>query len=256
MALPTTIEKDTLWKGIIEELFEDFMHYFFPEWAAQHIDFSRAPEFLDKELSELIADNNSNKRYADKLVKVHSKEGKEHRILIHIEVQGYKDEDFAERMFTYFYRIRDRYQQNILAFALFTDDKPDFAPNEYRYEYHTTRNIYQFDTFKLLNKSDAELNIPNNLFSVVMLTAKKALEKQHLQDAAQLRWKRDLVMELQTAKYSTQKIRQLLNFIRFYVRFEQNDSLLTFNNEVQQILKQRKSMGLEEAILEEVKQKG
>jgi hypothetical protein len=29
----TGIKQDSLWKGIIEDLFEDFLLYFYPEWA-------------------------------------------------------------------------------------------------------------------------------------------------------------------------------------------------------------------------------
>lgn len=87
----TDISKDTLWEGIIEDLFEDFCYYFFPEWAARVPDFSQNPEFLDKELDEIYPEKNAEKRYADKLVKVFTKQGDTQWLLIHIEVQGYRD---------------------------------------------------------------------------------------------------------------------------------------------------------------------
>lgn len=49
------------------------------------------------------------------------KNGTEHWFLIHIEVQGYQDSDFAKRMFQYAYRIMDRYGRPIAALAIFTD---------------------------------------------------------------------------------------------------------------------------------------
>ena len=53
-------------------------------------------------------------KFVDKLVKVFTRTGKEKWILIHIEVQGYQDRDFAKRKFTYFYRILDKYDKPVL----------------------------------------------------------------------------------------------------------------------------------------------
>ena len=38
-------------------------------------------------------------------------------ILVHIEVQGYADKEFPERMFRYFYRIFDKYNEKIVTFS-------------------------------------------------------------------------------------------------------------------------------------------
>ena len=60
-----------------------------------------------------------------------------------------------------------------------------------------------------------DILIPGNPFSVVMLTAKKALDKQNLTDHQQLIWKKSLIQALKDAEYSSQKTRQILHFIRF-----------------------------------------
>ncbi len=106
------ITKDILWKGILEDLFEEFLLYFYPE-SNEIFDFSKGFEFLDKELEQLMFPSSTKYRIADKLVKVHTIEGEEKWVLIHLEVQGYEDKQFAERMFTYYYRIWDKYQQKI-----------------------------------------------------------------------------------------------------------------------------------------------
>lgn len=250
----TNISKDTLWKGIIEDLFEDFCHYFFPDWARTVPDFSQNPEFLDKELDEIYPENKAQKRYADKLIKVFTKQGQAQWLLIHIEVQGYQDTAFAQRMFTYFYRILDRYKQKIMSIAIFTDDNKHFKPQKFIYEYEKTKNTYEFDTFKILEKMEQELSIPNNPFSIVMLTARRALQKQNLADNQQLVWKKDLVLALRKANYSKDTIRQILNFIRYYVKFKEPDNLEELNQNIQETFKQRKNMGIEEAILHEVKE--
>jgi hypothetical protein len=63
--------------------------------------------FLDKELSELFPEleKQGGNRFVDMLVKVFLKNGNEEWILVHIEIQGGSDKNFAERMFQYWYRI-------------------------------------------------------------------------------------------------------------------------------------------------------
>ena len=89
---------DSAWKEVIENLFEDFLQFFFPDIFAD-IDFSNGYEFLNKELSSIVKDNKIGRRFADELVKVFLKDGSEKWLLIHIEVQGYKENNFEERIF-------------------------------------------------------------------------------------------------------------------------------------------------------------
>ncbi len=111
------ITRDELWKAIIEELFPWLMHFFYPD-DIHLFDLSKGFEFLDKELVRLFPETKNSRRYADKLIKVHLRDGSTKWILIHIEVQGYADPNFAKRMFIYFYRILDKYQKPITALAI------------------------------------------------------------------------------------------------------------------------------------------
>jgi len=63
------IPRDTLWKGAIEDFFENFLHFFYPK-LYKEIDFSKGFMFLDKEFEQIRMDVDAEKRYADKLVKV------------------------------------------------------------------------------------------------------------------------------------------------------------------------------------------
>ncbi len=245
------ITRDILWKGIIEDLFDDFLRYFFPDFSKK-VNFRKKFEFLDKELDALMPEAEAGKRYADKLVKVFTKGGKVHFILLHVEVQGYKDLTFAKRMFDYFYRIRDRWKADVTALALYTDEDKNYLPTEYVYEFEGTRNVYSFNTFKLLYKTAQELEIPDNPFSIVMKVAHKALQKQLLTDAEQIVWKTELVRELYQAGYLKPKIRNILNFIRYYVSFESKQSIKKLEAQIQPITKQRTHMGIEQAIKEAI----
>ncbi len=250
------ISRDTLWKGIIEDLFSDFLYYFFPTWAENEVNFEIPFEFLDKELDEIYPSEDGKNRRADKLVKVFTKSGEEKWILVHVEVQNYKDADFSERMFTYFYRIRDRWGVNILALAIYADANAEFHPSFYEYEYQNTKIRYDFNVFDLLLKSENELNIANNPFSMAMLMAKKVLGKSKISDENQFRLKMEFVRKLQQANFSHQTILNVLNFIRYYVKFKNESVLNQLDTEIQTSFKQRKRMGIQEAILHEAKEQG
>jgi predicted transposase/invertase (TIGR01784 family) len=246
--------QDALWKGIIEDLFSDFLQYFYSKWSTENVDFKQDFEFLDKEL-ETIYPERKGKRFADKLVKVPLLSGKEQWFLIHIEVQGYKDTTFPERMFQYFYRIRDKHQKDVLAMVILTDNDKDFHPKSYHYEFQKTKIEYHFDTFKILEKTERELNIPNNIFSIVMLVAKKALKKRQ-KDEKIIQWKIELVKELIKGGYEQKKIRQAMNFIKFFVNFGKEESVKEFESELSKIIQTRANMGIEQTIIEHFKVEG
>lgn len=248
------ITKDALWKTIIEDLFEDFLAYFFPAWTAQYVDFTKPFEFLDAELAELDPDSDTHKKYMDRLVKIHTKQGTEKWLLLHIEVQGYTDDTFAELMFTYFYRIKDKWQKDIMAFALYTDEDAKFYPTQYQYVYEQTELVYKFETFKLLTKTEQELHIPKNPFSLVMRCARKAIDKKQKLDEAQAKWKIELVQELLAEGYTDRQVHNILEFIRYYINFDSSTEKAIFDTTFHQIQQIPKTMSTAEYVAEMLKQ--
>src|SRR5690606_21957800 len=125
---------DSLWKGILEDVFPHFLRFFFPN-ANILFDFEKGVEFLDKELNELFPEPEKppGRRFVDKLVKVFLKDGNEQRVLIHIEVQGAVSADFPERMYEYQYRVRDRYKKPVVAFAIISGKRRKPVPDQYNY---------------------------------------------------------------------------------------------------------------------------
>jgi hypothetical protein len=67
-----------LWKAALEDLFDDFLRFFYPE-ADQLFDLEKDFEYLDKELEQLFPPDQDKyaPRYVDKLVKVFTKQGTE-----------------------------------------------------------------------------------------------------------------------------------------------------------------------------------
>jgi hypothetical protein len=225
------VSKDALWKSIIESLIDDFLRYFFPDYVDQ-IDFDRGFEFLDTELQKLIPDNPGKKRHADKLIKVWLLSGAEVWFLIHVEVQGYEDETFPERMFQYFYRIRDRYSQSVMAFAILTDANKRYRPKEYRYKFFETEVIYSYHFLKLTDYKPIDFQPNNNLFAIALEVAWHGLQKKSLDDTKLYKLKFDLCRRVLNRGYTFQDFVKLFNFIKFYVSFGNQELFAKFEEEI------------------------
>ena len=110
-------DHDSPWKEALENYFPDFLALLFPDVDAG-IDWGQGHAFLDKELQQVVREADSGRSYADKLVRVYSQEGDETWVLVHVEVQGDPEPDFAERMYRYNYRLFDRYNQDVVSLAV------------------------------------------------------------------------------------------------------------------------------------------
>ncbi len=243
------ISKDLLWKVMIEELSFEFMDYFLPEWAENNVDRNKPCEFLDTELANIQDKIVLGLKRADKLIKVFLKDGTEKFIYFHVEVQGYKDDNFSERMFITFYRLYEKYSpQKIMAFALYSDENKNYKPSEFVYEYETVELVYRFATFKILHKSLDELYVKDNIFSFVMLAVRRALDRKSQKDTAQLKWKTDLIKDLVEAGYSDKKIDHVLYFIYYYIGIKDNTITQKLDSNIATITKQQKNMSIPEIV--------
>lgn len=254
----TVKRDDSLWKAILEDLFDDFLRFFISD--ANHIfDMERGFEFLDKELEQLFPTNPDEffPKYVDKLVKVFTKNGTEEWILVHIEVQGSKDEHFSERMFSYFYRILDKYKKPITAFAILTDNNKNFHPTHYERSFLGTKLRYDFNSCKILELNEQQLSESNNPFALVALTARIAIKKGKIKESELFELKLDLARLLLNKQIPKEKIRALMNFLKLYIRFGNEELVTKFEEEITIITnKTKQTMGIEEFVLERAKRIG
>jgi hypothetical protein len=130
---PQKTDYDNPWKDFIERYFHDFMRFFFPQIDAD-IDWTKPIVFLDKELQKVVRDAEIPKRYADKLVQVYRRNGQPALVISHIEVQNEGEDDFDVRMYTYNYRLRDRYNCSVVSLAILTDENKKWRPTGFRDE--------------------------------------------------------------------------------------------------------------------------
>jgi hypothetical protein len=248
---------DALWKGLIEDLVDDFLRFYFPD-ADEILNFERKISFLDKELEQLFPNTQDefNPKYVDKLIKVFTKSGTEEWILIHVEVQGSTDKNFAKRMFTYYTRIFNKYDKEITALAILTDKNKSFRPSFYRSEFMRTSVFYEFNTYKILDIPVDVLKQNNNPFARVVEVVQTALKKGRIPDEKLFDLKVELVRKLLKSNIEKDKIRVLLRFLKLYIRFENQEFNHTFEQKLDEITNQTTTMGLEEFVLDRAKRMG
>lgn len=252
------ISKDTLWKGIIHELFPEFWTFYLPDYA-DLLDFSKKPVFLDKELAEINPESDSGENRADMLVKVFLKDGTDKWLFIHIEIQGYEDEKFEQRMFTYYYRIWDKYQVPIAAVAIFTDAKEDFFPKKYEVKTLNTSLSYQFHAVKVLKMKELDLVKSVNPFAIVTEVVLMAIEKKKEKDEVLLELKTELFRKLLKKGFDKNYIRILANFLEYYQIFHNFDLHLQLKNNMDKIstlLSNPYPQTMEEFILMDIERQG
>lgn len=247
---PTLHKRDVLWKGIMEDLFADFLRFFFAD-ADRVFDIDRGFEFLEKELHEISPHTKTgHPRYVDKLVKVWYKDGTEKWLLVHIEVQGYTDKNFPARMFTYFYRICDKFQQEITSLVIFTDADRHYLPDRYEYDCFGTSLVFRYNTYKVIAQDEAVLKQSDNPFATIVLTVLTTLRQKGGDKEQLLQSFLQLVRRLYEKAFSREKIVRILLFIRQYVDFGDSGLLHKFEEEIHVITKEPDHMGIIEQVLQ------
>lgn len=215
------MEVDSPWKEILEDLFEPFLLFFFPQIHCD-LDFSQGHEFLDQELQQIIKDSETGKRIVDKLVKVYLKDGSEKWLLIHIEIQGYAQEEFPERMYVYNYRIFDKFRRTVISLALLTDENSNFRPDEYRYSRWGFELLCRYPLIKLIDyrACGAELEASPNPFAIAVSAYLKTLETQGDVQATYT-GKKQFLLELYRRNLSRETILALYKFIDWIMTLPQ-----------------------------------
>ncbi|MFZ1378165.1 MAG: hypothetical protein WAS56_00735 [Saprospiraceae bacterium] len=222
----------------------------------QLFDLEKDFEFLDKELEQIFDESESNFRQVDKLVKVFTTSGTEEWILVHIEVQGYKDPHFTDRMFRYYYRILEKYNRSITALAILCDDDLKFLPTEHSRKFLGTEIIYRFNYYKILAQNKETLLQSKNIFAKVILTVLVALENKGKSEEIIFHHKLQIARDLFKNNYPKEKIRNLLNFINLILFLNKNELQNNFLEEVNVLRGKREVMGIEELIKERLKIEG
>jgi hypothetical protein len=217
----TTIQKqdyDSPWKQLIEELLESFLGFFFPTLCGD-IDFSKGYEIKSKELYKLLKHQEIGKRYADELIKVYLKDGTEKWLLIHIEVQNYQEEDFARRMFIYYYRIFDKYNHQVISLVVLTDPDETYRPDTFLQTGWGFEHKLSFPLVKIIDYKGKEKDLEQstNPMATVVLAQLRFLESARQTPEVNFDVKLTLVRMLYRKGFNKNQVRQVFDFIDWLI---------------------------------------
>ena len=206
---PPNDHYDSPWKEAIEHYFLEFLIFYFPD-AYRRVDWSKEHIFLDQELRAVVQDAELGTRFVYKLVRVTERSGEERWIYIHVEVQGTRQSEFAQRMFVYNYRIFDRYKKPVASLAVLADEHKQWKPSSYGYSVLGCKHILEFPVAKLTDYDEKidELLASDNAFALItaahILTRQTRKENQERYEAKlslvrilyQRRWDKQRVIDL------------------------------------------------------------
>ncbi len=204
---------DSPWKDALQHFLRPFLEFFFPAIAAD-IDWSRGYESLDKEFQQIIRRAKLGKTLADKLFKVWLRDGTEHWLLIHIEVQATPDPGLPKRMFRYNVSAGALYDEEVVSIAVLCDTDPDWRPRSHSYGRWGSKTGIEFLTIKLLDHlaDQRALQRSPNPFAAVVLAHGQALATQN--DLALRRQRKfRLVKGLYERGFDADDVRELFRII-------------------------------------------
>ncbi len=215
------IDFDGAWKFAIERMFRWMVELLRPDLAAE-IDWSVEPQFLDGELANIAGRKRRGGLLLDKLVKVRHIQGDDRCLLIHLEAQNGQTRHFSARVYTIFYRLCDKFndEAHVTCIAILTDLNPKWRPGPYVLDRFGIRLRFEYPIVKLLDlepKLEAALEA-GNPFALVVSIHLDLLRRR--KDTDPLEWKRTTFLRAlrQTGRYRAKDAATVLAFIDWLMR--------------------------------------
>jgi hypothetical protein len=206
-------EFDAPWKEVLDWYFQAFLGFFFPA-AHDEIDWTREPDYADKELQKIAPEAETGRGTVDKLAKVWRRDGIETWVFVHVEVQSQHDTSFGRRMYTYNHRLEDRYGRMPVTLAVLGDDSPAWRPTGYAASLWGCEVGFTFPVAKLLDYKDREATLETdpNPFSALVLAHLKTLQTRGEVSSRQ-DWKLRLVKGLYDRGWEQEMVLKLFRAI-------------------------------------------
>lgn len=207
---------DGAWKELLRSHLREALENCFPA-LANLVDWTFEPEWLDKEISQIVGRSGHKNREVDVLFKVRLKDGEDQWILCHLEIQTSYEVDFAFRLDLYNSGLKWMFQREILTLVILADLRPNWHPDEHRFEMGGFLSHRRFPVCKILDRlaSDWVDNV-----SLVAQVARAQIEALKTTGDPESRFaaKTQLVRNLYTLGYSSDRIREVFRLIDWMMR--------------------------------------
>jgi len=234
-----TANYDESWKEALNEYFESFLSFFFPNIHSL-IDWNKTPVARDKEFQQLKADYPPDLQVADKLYQVWLINPKNSSILIHYEVQSQYETNFDKRLFLYNTRAINLQKNDAISLVILGDTRPSWRPTGFSFSYAGIGLSAQYGSFKLLDYESRwnELELSNNPFGIItMAHLKTAATTGNLVERAE--WKWSIVQRIYEKGWSNRDIIKVFNIIDTLMTLPQ-PAQAEFSNKVKRLEEERK----------------
>ncbi|HEY0980747.1 hypothetical protein, partial [Schlesneria sp.] len=240
-AIDAEIRQDSDYNGAWKEAFRLHLREFIEKCfsrLALLIDWSRAPVWLDKEISQIVGQSGHRNREVDLLFKVWLIEGGEQWIFCHLEIQTNYEANFDFRIDLYNSGLKWLFQRDVLTLVLLTDVNPDWRPEKYQFELGGFVSNRLFPMCKVLDRLATDWKDDRSLV-VEVSRAQIAALRTSRDPQARYNAKTQLVRNLYTAGYDADQIREIFRLIDWMMHLrldlsrQFNEELIAYEKELQ-----------------------
>lgn len=228
----TYTSHDKLFKELLHTFFEDFLLAFFPE-VHKEIDFVHLQPISEEVHSDLIKGST---RRLDIVVQTRLK-NEDAVVIVHVEPQNSKQEDFNRRMFSYFSLLYNKYQKPIIPIAIFSYPQ-EWDVKEFTISFPSFDVMrFQYKTLHLKKKNWREYIQTNNPVAAALLSKMGYTQRE------KIHVKLEFLRMMANMKLDEARQRLLYGFFETYLQLndEEEEQLM---KEIQQSPEAQKLMEL------------
>lgn len=208
---PQDSDYDGAWKEALRLHLRAFVEKCFPA-LSDLIDWSCEPEWLDKEIGQIIGQAGQRNREVDLLFKVRLKSGREQWIYCHLEIQTSYEADFELRVDLYNAGLKWLFRQDVLTLVILADLRPRWRPCERVFELAEFESRIRFPICKVLDRLETDwaedVSLPVQVARAQIAALRTASDPE-----ARFQVKTQLVRNLYTAGYNAADLRELFRLI-------------------------------------------
>jgi hypothetical protein len=202
---------DGAWKEALRRFLREILERYFPAVAGA-IAWEHPPVWSDKELSQILGQTGRRNRTVDLLVKVWLRDGGEQWILLHLEIQAFYEEDFAQWLALYNSGLCWIYKQRVVTLAVLADLREGWLPDEDRFQLADFETRTRFPVCKLIDRLRSDWQDDHSL-PVQLARAQIAALRTAGDPEGRYQAKWQLVRKLYELGYTADQVRELFGLI-------------------------------------------